>query len=36
MPDRLRLGLVGVGPVVERYHLRAVRGVPEVQARRRG
>jgi predicted dehydrogenase len=22
---------VGVGPVVERYHLRAVRGVPEVQ-----
>jgi predicted dehydrogenase len=31
MPDRLRLGFVGVGPVVERYHLRAVRGVPEVQ-----
>ena len=31
MSDRLRLGLVGVGPVVERYHLRAVRGVPEVQ-----
>jgi predicted dehydrogenase len=31
MPDRLRLGLVGVGPVVERYHLRAVRGVPELQ-----
>jgi len=30
MPDRLRLGLVGVGPVVERYHLRAVRAVPEV------
>lgn len=30
MPDRLRLGLVGVGPVVERYHLPAVRGVPEV------
>jgi len=30
MPDRLRLGLVGVGPVVERYHMRAVRGVPEV------
>jgi UDP-N-acetylglucosamine 3-dehydrogenase len=25
------LGLVGVGPVVERYHLRAVRGVPEVE-----
>ena len=31
MPDRLRLGLVGVGPVVEKYHLRAVRGVPEVE-----
>jgi len=31
MPGRLRLGLVGVGPVVQRYHLRAVRGVPEVQ-----
>jgi predicted dehydrogenase len=31
MPDRFRLGLVGVGPVVERYHLRAVRGVPEVE-----
>jgi predicted dehydrogenase len=31
MPARLRLGLVGVGPVVERYHLRAVRGVPEVE-----
>jgi len=31
MPDRIRLGFVGVGPVVERYHLRAVRGVPEVQ-----
>jgi predicted dehydrogenase len=31
MPDRFRLGLVGVGPVVERYHLRAIRGVPEVQ-----
>ena len=30
MFDRLRLGLVGVGPVVERYHLRAIRGVPEV------
>jgi UDP-N-acetylglucosamine 3-dehydrogenase len=30
MPDRLRLGLVGAGPVVERYHLRAIRGVPEV------
>lgn len=31
MPDRIRLGFVGVGPAVERYHLRAVRGVPEVQ-----
>ena len=31
MPDRLRLGFVGVGPVVERYHLRGVRGVPEVK-----
>jgi UDP-N-acetylglucosamine 3-dehydrogenase len=32
MPDRLRLGFVGVGPVVERYHLRAARGVPDVHA----
>jgi UDP-N-acetylglucosamine 3-dehydrogenase len=31
MLDRLRLGLVGVGPVIERYHLRAARGVPEVK-----
>jgi predicted dehydrogenase len=31
MLDRIRLGFVGAGPVVERYHLRAVRGVPEVQ-----
>jgi UDP-N-acetylglucosamine 3-dehydrogenase len=30
MPDRFRLGLVGAGPVVNRYHLRAIRGVPEV------
>lgn len=30
MPARLRLALVGAGPVVERYHLRAVRAVPEV------
>jgi UDP-N-acetylglucosamine 3-dehydrogenase len=30
MRDRLRLGFVGAGPVVARYHLRAVRGVPEV------
>jgi len=31
MAHRFRLGLVGAGPVVERYHLRAIRGVPEVQ-----
>jgi predicted dehydrogenase len=31
MHAKLRLGLVGVGPVVERYHLRAIRGVPELQ-----
>jgi UDP-N-acetylglucosamine 3-dehydrogenase len=30
MADRLRLGLVGAGPVASRYHLRAIRGVPEV------
>jgi predicted dehydrogenase len=30
MPDRLRLGLIGVGPVAERYHLKAIRAVPEV------
>jgi UDP-N-acetylglucosamine 3-dehydrogenase len=30
MGDRLRLGLVGAGPVARRYHLRAIRGVPEV------
>lgn len=30
MHDRLRLGVVGVGPVVTRYHLRAIRAVPEV------
>lgn len=29
MPNRLRVGFVGTGPVVERYHIRAVRGVPE-------
>jgi len=29
MPARLRLGLVGVVPVFERDHRRAVRGVPE-------
>lgn len=31
MRNRLRLGLVGAGPVVHRYHLRAIRGVPELQ-----
>ena len=31
MPNRLRLGVVGAGPVVQRYHMRAIRGVPEVQ-----
>jgi len=30
MPSKLRLGLVGAGPVVHRYHLRAIRGVPEL------
>jgi predicted dehydrogenase len=30
MPNRLGLGLVGAGPVVQRYHMRAIRGVPEV------
>lgn len=30
MQSKLRLGLVGAGPVVHRYHLRAIRGVPEV------
>jgi predicted dehydrogenase len=30
MRDRLRLGLVGAGPVVTRYHMPAIRGVPEV------
>jgi predicted dehydrogenase len=30
MVDRLRLGLIGAGPVANRYHLRAIRGVPEV------
>jgi len=32
MADRLRVGIVGAGPVTERYHLSAVRGVPEVRA----
>jgi predicted dehydrogenase len=31
MADRLRIGIVGAGPVTERYHLSAVRGVPEVR-----
>lgn len=30
MSARLRLAVVGAGPVVYRYHLRAIRGVPEV------
>jgi predicted dehydrogenase len=30
--DRLRIGIVGAGPVAEKYHLAAVRGVPEVFA----
>ena len=31
MADRLRIGVVGAGAVTERYHLSAVRGVPEVR-----
>jgi predicted dehydrogenase len=31
MAGRLRIGIVGAGPVTERYHLSAVRGVPEVR-----
>ena len=31
MADRLRIGIVGAGPVTERYHLSAIRGVPEVR-----
>jgi predicted dehydrogenase len=31
MADRLRIGIVGAGPITERYHLAAVRGVPEVR-----
>lgn len=30
MRDRLRIGLVGAGPVATRYHMPAIRGVPEV------
>jgi len=30
MRNRLRLGLVGAGPVATRYHMPAIRGVPEV------
>lgn len=30
MANRLKLGLVGAGPVVERFHLPAIRGVPEI------
>ena len=29
---RLRIGVVGAGPVAEKYHLGAIRGVPEVLA----
>src|SRR5580704_19691355 len=29
---RLRIGVVGAGPVAERYHMPAIRGVPEVRA----
>lgn len=32
MQNRLRLGLVGTGPVTNRYHLPALRAVPEVVA----
>jgi predicted dehydrogenase len=31
MENRLRLGIVGAGAVTQRYHLSAVRGVPEVR-----
>ncbi len=30
MADRLRIGVVGAGTVVERYHIPAINGVPEV------
>jgi predicted dehydrogenase len=30
MRDRLRIGIVGAGPVMERYHIPAINGVPEV------
>jgi predicted dehydrogenase len=29
--DRLRVGIIGAGPVAERYHVPAIRGVPEVR-----
>jgi predicted dehydrogenase len=32
MRRRLKLGLVGAGPVAERYHVPAIRAVPEVKA----
>ena len=32
MTTRLKLGLVGLGAVAERYHVPAIRAVPEVQA----
>jgi UDP-N-acetylglucosamine 3-dehydrogenase len=30
--DRLRIAVVGAGPVAQRYHMPAIRGVPEVRA----
>lgn len=30
MRDRLRIGIVGAGPVMERYHIPAINAVPEV------
>lgn len=32
MPSRLKLGLVGAGPVAEKYHVPAIRAVPEFSA----
>jgi predicted dehydrogenase len=32
MKRRLKIGLVGAGPVAERYHVPAIRAVPEVRA----
>jgi predicted dehydrogenase len=30
VPDRLQLGIVGAGPVLERYHIPAINAIPEV------